>query len=171
MYTSYIYINKSPQQTTTCPKLLRELCGVFVREAIDQVPTVGHITWTAFGSRAESEGQKWLVGGWATPLKNMKVNWDDYSQYMGKLKMATKPPTSEGDWANLVVFLPSWKFTEKLRPLDAKCPALRALESSYTDIRLGTFWESATSKTVPRIRRGYAKQTLHMIQYYMCLIL
>ena len=25
-----------------------------------------------------------LVGGWATPLKNMKVNWGDYSQYMGK---------------------------------------------------------------------------------------
>ena len=25
-----------------------------------------------------------LVGGWATPLKNMKVNWDYYSQYMGK---------------------------------------------------------------------------------------
>ena len=25
-----------------------------------------------------------LVGGWATPLKNMKVNWDDYSQYTGK---------------------------------------------------------------------------------------
>ena len=24
-----------------------------------------------------------LVGGWATPLKHMKVNWDDYSQYMG----------------------------------------------------------------------------------------
>ena len=25
-----------------------------------------------------------LVGGSATPLKNMNVNWDDYSQYMGK---------------------------------------------------------------------------------------
>ena len=25
-----------------------------------------------------------LVGGSATPLKNKKVNWDDYSQYMGK---------------------------------------------------------------------------------------
>ena len=25
-----------------------------------------------------------LVGGVATPLKNMKVNWDDYNQYMGK---------------------------------------------------------------------------------------
>ena len=24
------------------------------------------------------------VGGWATPLKNMEVNWDDCSQYMGK---------------------------------------------------------------------------------------
>ena len=27
---------------------------------------------------------QYLVGGWATPLKNMKVNWDDHSQYMGK---------------------------------------------------------------------------------------
>ena len=33
-----------------------------------------------------------LVGGWATPLKNMKVNWDDYSQYMGK-KKCSEPPT------------------------------------------------------------------------------
>ena len=24
------------------------------------------------------------VGGWPAPLKNMKVNWDDYSQYMEK---------------------------------------------------------------------------------------
>ena len=26
----------------------------------------------------------YLVGGWFTPLKNMKVNWDDDSKYMGK---------------------------------------------------------------------------------------
>ena len=25
-----------------------------------------------------------VVGGWATPLKNMNVNWDDYSKYMGE---------------------------------------------------------------------------------------
>ena len=25
-----------------------------------------------------------LVGGILTPLKNMKVNWNDYSQYMEK---------------------------------------------------------------------------------------
>ena len=33
----------------------------------------------------------WVV--W-TPLKNMNVNWDYYSQHMGKQNMATKPPTS-----------------------------------------------------------------------------
>ena len=27
-----------------------------------------------------------LVGGIPTPLKNMKVNWDDYSQLNGKIK-------------------------------------------------------------------------------------
>ena len=35
----------------------------------------------------QKQQAKWettLVGGWATPLKNMNVNWDDYSQYMGK---------------------------------------------------------------------------------------
>ena len=37
-----------------------------------------------------------LVGGSATPLKNMKVNWDDeIPNINGKMrKMATKPPTT-----------------------------------------------------------------------------
>jgi hypothetical protein len=35
--------------------------------------------------------QNWLVV--SIPLKNMKVSWDDYSQYMGK-KTCSKPPTS-----------------------------------------------------------------------------
>ena len=37
-----------------------------------------------------------LVGGWATPLKNMKVNWDDeIPNLSGKIVlMLTKPPTS-----------------------------------------------------------------------------
>ena len=38
----------------------------------------GRSTWEFLSDNVE------LVGGWATPLKNMKVNWDDYSQYMGK---------------------------------------------------------------------------------------
>ena len=33
--------------------------------------------------RYRKNGRKHVtVGGWATPLKNMKVSWDDYSQYM-----------------------------------------------------------------------------------------
>ena len=28
-----------------------------------------------------------MVGGGATPLKNLKVNWDDYSQLNGKIEM------------------------------------------------------------------------------------
>ena len=41
----------------------------------------------ATGSFRCGKGLQWqelLVGGWATPLKNMTVNWDDYSQYMVK---------------------------------------------------------------------------------------
>ena len=33
----------------------------------------------------------WLVV--STPLKNMKVSWDDYSQYMGN--KCSKPPTRD----------------------------------------------------------------------------
>ena len=35
----------------------------------------------------------YLVGGIPTPLKNMKVSWDYYSQHMEK-KTCSKPPTS-----------------------------------------------------------------------------
>ena len=35
-----------------------------------------------------------ISGWWFQPLWKILVNWDDYSQYMGKYKMATKPPTS-----------------------------------------------------------------------------
>ena len=48
------------------------------------------------GPRPTDHG--YLVGGWATPLKNLKVNWDDDIPNMnGKMpKMATKPPTRYG---------------------------------------------------------------------------
>ena len=38
--------------------------------------------WLRIGDVQMSQIPNWLVV-W-TPLKNMKVNWDDYSQYMGK---------------------------------------------------------------------------------------
>ena len=40
--------------------------------------------------------QRWLVGGIPTPLKNMKVSWDDYSQLNGKNKIHV--PNHQPDW-------------------------------------------------------------------------
>ena len=47
--------------------------------------------------------EEWLVGGWPTPLKNMKVNWGYYSPNIWKNKTCSKPPTRmismlENDW-------------------------------------------------------------------------
>ena len=49
------------------------------------------LTWNRF-QRDNSH----LVGGF-NPLKNMKVSWDDYSQYMEKLK-CSKPPGITWIW-------------------------------------------------------------------------
>ena len=38
-----------------------------------------------------------LVGGWATPLKNMKVNWDDCSQVIWENKTWQPVPTKQQD--------------------------------------------------------------------------
>ena len=38
--------------------------------------------------------KSYLVGGIPTPLKNMKVSWDYYFQYMENSSKCSKPPTS-----------------------------------------------------------------------------
>ena len=44
----------------------------------------------------------YLVGGWPTPLNNMKVSWDDYSQYIYIWKITNvpnqQPDTFQFDW-------------------------------------------------------------------------
>ena len=61
--------------TKTCSDLFFNTSqGVFC--VLDDHPAGGQVVQKGSFSR--------LVGGWATPLKNIKVNWDDYSQYMGK---------------------------------------------------------------------------------------
>jgi hypothetical protein len=45
------------------------------------------------GTKATERFQKVLFGGIPTSLKNMKVNWDHYSQYIWKNKKCSKPPT------------------------------------------------------------------------------
>ena len=60
--------------------------------------------WLLTWSDLHHPKNDYLVGGWPTPLKNMKVSWDDYSQYMEKKMFQTtnqlqkivelKPPSS-----------------------------------------------------------------------------
>ena len=51
---------------------------------------------SGMGIHDQSERRKSLVGGWATPLKNRtwSIGMMTETHYMGKEKMATKPPTS-----------------------------------------------------------------------------
>ena len=41
---------------------------------------------TAKPAKSSWSSHFFLVGGISTPLKNMKVSWDEYFQYMGKIK-------------------------------------------------------------------------------------
>ena len=43
----------------------------------------------------------WLVGGWATPLKNMKVNWDDYKPNIWENKIDV--PNHQPVWSLRII--------------------------------------------------------------------
>ena len=66
-------------------------------ETMDPFPSqktaAGMVGWCRTVHFIWITGSAFLVGGWATPLKNMKVNWDDYSQYFWENKKCSKPPT------------------------------------------------------------------------------
>ena len=62
-----------------------------------------HQSWLAKGTPKSSKMTLWLVV--LTPLKNVKVSWDDYSQYMESHKKCSKPPTSS-----------KWKFPQMRVP-------------------------------------------------------
>ena len=47
----------------------------------------------AMGGMSNDSSQ--LAGGWATPLKNMKVSWNNQIPNIWKPKKKSKPPTSE----------------------------------------------------------------------------
>ena len=62
----------------------------------------GNKTWLSGSHPSKKTSQKTgrfsthpiQVGGWATPLKNMKVNWDDKIPNIWENKKCSKPPTS-----------------------------------------------------------------------------
>ena len=71
------------------------------------------------GSKMTTSGHKafrhfHLVGGWPTPPKNMKVNWDDELPNIWENKKCSKSPTSHG-WTMLNVFEKKEKCPESLR--------------------------------------------------------
>ena len=56
-------------------------------------------TWPLVSSACKRLGKHaCLIGGSATPLKNMKVNWDDELPNIWENKKCSKPPTSMFDW-------------------------------------------------------------------------
>ena len=48
---------------------------------------------------------QYLVGGWPTPLKNVKVSWDDYSKDMEKQKMFQTTNQGKFDLWNMIIDL------------------------------------------------------------------
>ena len=83
--STYVNIKKLPEASYRKPIALHRSSSSLLQQSL-----IIHLQRTL--TSHQNHEFFWLVV-W-TPLKNMKVNWDDYSQYMGKWKMATKPPTS-----------------------------------------------------------------------------
>ena len=65
---------------------------------IKRIISESHSHWLRPGNQGS---EVYLVGGWATPLKNMKVNWDDDIPNIWENKKCSKPPTSYG-WFQLM---------------------------------------------------------------------
>jgi len=71
----------------------------------------------------------YLVGGRATPLKNMKVSWDYYSQYMKKYPNV---PSHQPVGATLLNF----NFTSRLYIGYGRWPGVPALFDAYNKLSL-----------------------------------
>ena len=63
------------------------------KDGIEMDPDWRLLVTSVWGSREKKKGAEkwWKINGWLvvepTPLKNMKVNWDEYFQYMEKENM------------------------------------------------------------------------------------
>ena len=75
-------------------KMLFWLCFLQEGETIEFACTSRFLSWS---DQTLAKTPPDLVGGWATPLKNMSssIGMMTFPILMGKEKMATKPPTSD----------------------------------------------------------------------------
>ena len=87
--TSFVFEFDFKLNQDNPPNTWRMVAKPLPNESWTSKGTYIHETTKQLDSQTMSE--TYLVGGWPTPLKNIKVSWDDYSQYMEK--KCSKPPT------------------------------------------------------------------------------
>ena len=107
----------------------------------------------------------WLVV-W-TPLKNMKVNWDDYSQYMEQIKKCSKPPTS-----HIIHTTTAWSQVFRIWSL-VQCDVHLQSWGAGTRRQGKEEWSHNTGRLM-KVMCGYAWIILHIfniVWLYICLIL
>ena len=95
-----------------------------------------------------------LVGGIPTPLKNMKVSWDDYSHiyiYIWKNKKWSKPPT------RCKGHLPTFRTSRCSSSILGNCMAWRSPALFWGKLPRGSFWWK---------RKNTAKYPLVMSSYW-----
>ena len=106
---------------------------------------VTHVPWE-MGKVGEISGpKKKRVGGWPIPLKNRKVNWDDYSQCMGKWKMfqtTNQKRISVVSWWQILIN----DNNAKTRFQDVFCLWWCFNIDPWCDGRMGTFRKSVSSQ-------------------------
>ena len=101
--------------------------------------TCGHFSWS---SPKSTWMINWLVV--STPLKNMKVSWDDHSQYMEK-KTCSKPPISQ-PW---MINLKTSSITLDAKLNSTPSPTMRPCFLQRTGIRPTGGWKIYTPSPVP----------------------
>ena len=92
-----VYIWSIAMQSLNAPS------GIGVSKPCSEGTTTGDALWlkkpmddtsSSFPCQTSYITIYYLVGGWPTPLKNMKVSWDYDIPNIWKIKTCSKPPTS-----------------------------------------------------------------------------
>ena len=102
-------------------------------------------------NNSEKKTKPSLTGWWFEPLwKNMKVNWDDYSQYMGKYKMfqTTNQLSTVAYWAETTTPKRNEKYIEIQDDFLSPC---RALDHPSTVLHIWIHLETPDTRHTRRM--------------------
>ena len=118
-------------------------------------------SWNALMFHGQRLKYTRLVGGWATPLKNMKVNWDDEIPNTWENKTCSKPPTRWSLYLNLWGLCLCMPLPRNVSPTFApRCGYIIANPSSFSPLNglLSCHWK--------QIREA---QTIVLVHLSICL--